>query len=121
MNIYKRIKDLREDGEKKQSEVAQALSMHLTQYGRYERGEREIPLRIAIQLARYYNVSLDYIAGLSNQKYENEFQITETEHELIDLFRSLNAFEQGQLFERAKSLSNNKKIADINKENKNCL
>lgn len=54
-------------------------------------------------------------------KHKNEFQITVTEHELIDLFRSLNAFEQGQLFERAKSLSNNKKIADINKENKNCL
>ena len=42
--------------------------MHKTTYVRYESGEREIPLNIAILLAEYYNVSLDYLAGLKNNK-----------------------------------------------------
>lgn len=109
MSTYQRIKDLREDSDKKQSEVAQALFMQLTQYGRYERGEREVPLGIAIQLAKYYNVSLDYIAGLSNEKCVGGFQLTIMEQELLDLFRNLNVFEQGQLFERAKALCENHK------------
>lgn len=62
--IYKRIRDLREDCDKTQAEVAADIGLYTTTYQRYERGEREIPLDIAISLAKYYNVSLDYIAGL---------------------------------------------------------
>lgn len=63
--IYQRIRDLREDADKTQAEVAAALGLYTTTYQRYERGEREIPLNIAVSIAKYYNVSLDYIAGLT--------------------------------------------------------
>ncbi len=65
---YKRIRDLREDADLTQAEIAKIIHMHKTTYVRYESGEREIPLNIAILLARYYKVSLDYLAGLSNEK-----------------------------------------------------
>ena len=63
MSIYPRIRDLREDKDKTQKEIATYLNMQLTVYQRYERGEREIPLWAAIRLADYYNVSLDYLVG----------------------------------------------------------
>ncbi len=65
---YKRIRDLREDGDLTQSEIAKILHMHKTTYVRYESGERELPLNIAILIAKHYNVSLDYLAGLSDRK-----------------------------------------------------
>ena len=63
MFIYKRIRDLREDNDKTQQDIAQLLNMQLTVYQRYERGEREIPLWAAIKLADYYKVTLDYLVG----------------------------------------------------------
>ena len=63
MSFYKRIRDLREDNDLKQSEVAEKLHMQREVYRRYETGEREIPLNIAVMLADIYNVTLDYIAG----------------------------------------------------------
>ncbi len=65
---YKRIRDLREDADLTQTELAEIIHMHKTTYVRYETGEREIPLNIAIILAKYYKVSLDYLAGLTNKK-----------------------------------------------------
>lgn len=67
--VYPRIRDLREDADKTQAEVAAQIGLYTTTYQRYERGEREIPFDIAICLARYYNVSLDYIAGLTVHPY----------------------------------------------------
>lgn len=61
---YKRIKDLREDKDLNQKELAEKMGLYTTTYARYERGEQEIPLYVAIELAKFYNVSLDYIAGL---------------------------------------------------------
>ena len=63
MYIYKRIRDLREDHDKTQKDIAVILNMQLTVYQRYERGEREIPLWAAIKLAEYYGVTLDYLVG----------------------------------------------------------
>lgn len=63
MEIYKRLKDLREDNDQTQKEIAQMLHMHTTVYRRYESGERELPLWAAIKLADYYNVTLDYLVG----------------------------------------------------------
>ena len=65
MFIYRRVRDLREDNDKTQSQIAKVLNMQLTVDQRYERGEREIPFWVAIKLADYYNVSLDYIAERS--------------------------------------------------------
>lgn len=62
--MYQRIKDLREDADKTQAEVAADIGLYTTTYQRYERGEREIPLDIAVCLAKYYNISLDYISGI---------------------------------------------------------
>jgi len=63
MMKYSRIRDLREDNDKTQKDIAQILNMQLTVYRRYESGEREIPLWAAIKLADYYNVTLDYLVG----------------------------------------------------------
>lgn len=63
---YRRIRDLREDADLSQRELAEILHMHKTTYSRYETGVRELPLNIAILIAKYYNVSLDYLAGLTN-------------------------------------------------------
>ena len=64
MYIYKRLRDLREDSDKKQEEIAQVLNISRRQYQLYESGKRELPMHHFIILARYYNVSLDYLAGL---------------------------------------------------------
>ncbi len=64
---YKRIRDLREDADLSQKKLAEILHMHKTTYTRYETGEREIPLNIAILLAQYHHVSLDYLAGLTDK------------------------------------------------------
>ena len=63
MFVYRRIRDLREDNDKTQKEIAKILNMQTTVYQRYERGERELPFWVAIKLANYYNVTLDYLAG----------------------------------------------------------
>jgi transcriptional regulator with XRE-family HTH domain len=63
MFVYKRVRDLREDHDKTQKEIAAVLNMQLTVYQRYERGERELPLWAAIILADYYNVTLDYLVS----------------------------------------------------------
>ena len=65
---YKRIRDLREDADLSQKQIAEIIHMHKTTYTRYETGEREIPFNIAILLAKYYKVSLDYIAELTGDK-----------------------------------------------------
>lgn len=62
--MYQRLKDLREDNEKKQSEIAELLHITRQQYQLYESGKRELPMFHFITLAKYYNISLDYLAGL---------------------------------------------------------
>ena len=64
MQFYQRLRDLREDADLNQTAVAQLLGMKQQQYALYECGAREIPLHHFITLARYYNVSLNYLAGL---------------------------------------------------------
>lgn len=63
MAVYSKVRELREDSDKTQKEIAELLNMQLTVYRRYESGERELPLWAAIRLAEYYNVSLDYLVG----------------------------------------------------------
>lgn len=69
-HLYTRLKDLREDGNEiiKQSTIAKLIGTTQQQYSRWERGEQEIPFHIVIKLALYYRVSIDYIAGLTNDK-----------------------------------------------------
>ena len=68
MYYYERIRDLREEELLKQDTIAKILNITRQQYSLYERGDREIPFHHIITLAKYYNVSIDYIAGLTNNK-----------------------------------------------------
>lgn len=68
MYIYPRLKDLREDKDLRQEDIAQILDTTQTQYSRWERGAQEIPLHHAISLANFYRVSMDYITGRTNNK-----------------------------------------------------
>lgn len=63
---YRRLRDLREDHDLTQEQLVAILGMHKTTYTNYEQGKREIPFALVIRLAQFYNVSIDYIAGLSN-------------------------------------------------------
>jgi len=64
MHYYQRLRDLREDTDKKQADIAELLGISRQHYSLYERGVRELPMHHFVTLARYYNVSLDYLAGL---------------------------------------------------------
>ena len=64
MYFYQRIRDMREDADKTQVDIANVLGTVRQQYARWESGTQEIPLHHLITLAKYYNVSLDYLAGL---------------------------------------------------------
>ena len=65
-NYYPRLRDLREDFDMSQQNVADYLGMKQSQYSRYERGLRDIPTDILIRLAKLYKTSSDYILGLTN-------------------------------------------------------
>ena len=68
MDYIIRMKNLREDSDKTQQEVADYLGTSQTMYARYDRGVNEIPTRHLIKLTKFYNVSLDYLCGLSDIK-----------------------------------------------------
>ena len=63
----KRIRDLREDHDKTQQQIADYLGTSQTMYARYERGANELPIRHLIKLCKLYGVSADYILGLSEK------------------------------------------------------
>ena len=64
MACYPWLRDLREDRDLTQEQLVKILQMHKTTYTNYEQGKREIPFALVIRLAKFYNVSIDYIAGL---------------------------------------------------------
>ncbi|HIZ11889.1 MAG TPA: helix-turn-helix domain-containing protein [Candidatus Eubacterium faecavium] len=67
MEYIKRIRDLREDSDKTQKEIADVLGTSQTMYARYERGANELPIRHLMKLADYYNVSTDFILGRTDE------------------------------------------------------
>lgn len=68
MGYYQRLKDLREDEDLKQTDIASKIGTSQKQYSRWETGEYDIPFEIVIKLADFYKVSIDYIAGRTNNK-----------------------------------------------------
>ena len=66
--MYKRIRDLREDRDLTQKQIAQMLGMSQTGYSKYETGENDIPTAILIQLADFYQTSTDYLLGRTDEK-----------------------------------------------------
>lgn len=71
MYYLQRLKDLREDSDLQQSDIAKILNTTQPQYSRYETGERELPIRHLVTLADFYGVSADYILGRTNIKELN--------------------------------------------------
>ena len=65
-NYYPRLRDLREDRDLSQQQIAEYLGMKQPQYSRYERGLRDVPTDVLIRLAQLYKTSVDYILGLTN-------------------------------------------------------
>ena len=65
--MYRRIKDLREDHDKKQIEIAKIIDISQQYYSEYEKGNRPIPVDKLIKLAIFYDTSIDYIVGLTNE------------------------------------------------------
>ena len=61
--MYHRIRDLREDNDMTQTQIAKMLGMSQTGYSKYETGENDVPTAILIKLARFYNTSVDYLLG----------------------------------------------------------
>ena len=66
LTYIKRMRDLREDHDKTQQQIAIVLGTSQTMYARYERGANEMPIRHLITLSKYYGVSTDYILGLTD-------------------------------------------------------
>ena len=64
MEYTQKIRDLREDKDLTQAQIAQLLGTTKNQIGKYERGEQEMPIKHLITLAKFYNVSTDYILGM---------------------------------------------------------
>ena len=64
---YTRLRDLREDSDLTQDQLVKALGIHKTTYTNYEQGKREIPFALVITLAKFYNVSINYIAGIDKK------------------------------------------------------
>ena len=61
--MHKRLRDMREDRDLNQTQVAKVLGMSQTGYSKYETGENDIPTAVLIRLARFYNTSIDYLLG----------------------------------------------------------
>ena len=64
--MYQRIRDLRQDKDLNQTQVAKMLGMSQTGYSKYETGENDVPTEVLIKLADFYNTSIDYILGQTN-------------------------------------------------------
>ena len=68
MYYYQRVRDMREDNDMSQQQVADLLGITRQQYQLYESGKREMPMHLFVKLAQRYNVSLDYLAGIRSDK-----------------------------------------------------
>lgn len=66
--LYQRVRDLREDLDYSQIQVAEMLNLHRTQYQRYENAITPVPADFIVNIAKLYNVSTDYVLGLTNDK-----------------------------------------------------
>ncbi len=106
---YQRLRDLREDKDLTQEEVGKILFTSKQQYYLYESGKREIPFHMAKILAEFYDVSLDYIAGRTNDKKGMYYpKLLPEENRIINKYRSLSEKNKGRLIERLSMLSGKK-------------
>lgn len=83
MHFYQRLRDLREDKDMTQADMSEVLGITRQQYQLYESGRREMPFALIIAFGKYFDVSLDYIAGRTNDKRGIGFSPSKEEGELI--------------------------------------
>lgn len=103
MYHYKRLRDLREDKDLKQSDIAKILMDSQQHYQLYESGKREPPFWVIIKLAEFYNVSIDYIAGTTNDKGGmNKLKVDDLQ--MLKMFHQLNEQGKGRILERMQIL-----------------
>lgn len=106
INNYQRLKDLREDKDLKQENIASILKITRQQYQLYESGNREIKFHQVIELANYYNVSIDYIAGRTNDKRGlTRSELSDEETDIIKKYRSLSEKRQGRILGQLEALT----------------
>lgn len=116
MSYYPRLRDLKEDADLTQKQVAELIGVSMNHYGKYERGENDLPLEKAVILADYYDCSLDYLAGRTIYRHGRANpDMTDEELELIEQYRFLNDRSKGrhdvlmqQLIEQQKKEGKNK-------------
>lgn len=107
MKKFQRLKDLREDKDMTQEQIAKIFYMHPTQYRRYENSEGTAFTDFLIKIADYYNVSLDYIAGRTNNKAgigTIKTELSAEEKKLIEDYRQMSERGKIRIQERAESI-----------------
>ena len=104
--LYQRIRDCREDCDITQAKIAEKLSMGTTQYRRYELAESPVSFELAEILANFYDVSLDYLAGRTNDKKGfNKSDLPKEEVEMLKKFRSLTEKQRGIIIGRIEAFT----------------
>ena len=99
--MYKRIRDLREDRDMTQKQVAQMLGMSQTGYSKYETGENDIPTQILIRLADFYKTSTDYLLGRSEKRVIEVSNLTDEQiFHIASIVNDLGMLNDSQLFSR---------------------
>lgn len=106
-----KLKLLRKELKKTQTDIANVLGITVSAYGNYELGQREPDNANLVKLARYFNVSTDYLLGLSDerspkQSIQQSSNLTSRESQLLSVFNSLSPSEQGEVLGFAKGLAN---------------
>lgn len=94
--ILQRLRDLREDADLKQEDIAKILHISKNTYSMYERGIRTIQTEMIIELAKFYKVSIDYITGLTNNKRGLNNLDEEQEH-ILNTYRQLTNKNKGKV------------------------
>ena len=108
------LRNLREDADLKQKDISEKLYLGKNTYYNYEKGTREIPFSLIIELAKLYKVSIDYIAGLTNDK-GGMHKNNKEEAELLKLYNSLDEKRKGkaELYIEQLLKQQNKEVKEI--------
>ena len=107
---YPRLRDLREDMDITQEGIAEIINTTQSYYAQYEKGARDVPFGRIIALAKFYGVSIDYIAGLTNDKRGlTRSELSDEETALIKKYRGLSESGKGKIMERMDIISEQEK------------
>lgn len=104
--FYQRLKDLREDMDMNQTKIANIIGTSQSYYAQYENGNRTIPFDRVVILAEFYDVSIDYIAGRTNDKKGfNKSDLPPSEVDLLKKFRNLSDKQRGIIIGRIEAFT----------------